>query len=134
MLVICAIACRDLYLRLNQQESILPSIALILILGILAFTLFSAKRIDFDPDFMYIIHGGTIQTIPLSDVIVLKMTMTSISEEKMWKVKYRDEKGDIKSVRFLPKYKQLDLFKKAVSMKNPTVEIKNWSHSFDFDQ
>ena len=60
--------------------------------------------------------------------------MTSINEEKMWKFKYLDEKGDIKSVRFLPKYKQLDLFKKAVSMKNPGVEIKNWSHSFDFDQ
>ena len=45
---------RDLYLSLNQQESIFPSIALILIPGILAFTLFSAKRIDFDPDFMYI--------------------------------------------------------------------------------
>jgi hypothetical protein len=108
----------------------------IIIFGIAFYLFHHSKKVEFDDDCMYITDRKKTQIIPLQNVYKIKLTMTSINNANLWKIGYYDETGQSKAIRILPKFfsEGFETFKRTVKVKNDNVKIKNWSHSFDFDQ
>ena len=90
--------------------------------------------LEFDESNLYEIGKRQKRIIPLVNITTIKLTMTKIGYSNVWKLKYINDEGENKSLRFFPDYTNFELFKEYVKDKNPEVEIKNWSHSFDLDQ
>jgi len=96
----------------------------------------SAKTVEYDSTFMYVIGKKGEEKVRLKDVLVIKYTMTEINKRNLWKIEYYNESMNEESVRILPKIfnNNFDEFKKLVKATNRNVVIQNWSSSFDFDQ
>jgi hypothetical protein len=70
---------------------------------VLAYFFAKAKTVEFDSGFMYISKGQTTESIALSSVTGIKLTMMKINRQNMWKITYTDAFGKINSVKVLPK-------------------------------
>ncbi|MES2732694.1 MAG: hypothetical protein V4714_13135 [Bacteroidota bacterium] len=120
----------------NDSEGSVAFFIFLFVSVILFFLFHYSKTVEFDEDFMYV-SGRQINTkVPLVRVYKIKRTMTQINKQYMWKISYYDEQDAEQSVRILPKVGngRFDHFTDLVKEKNQAAQIKNWSHSFDFDQ
>lgn len=119
-----------------DYESVIVQLVFLSISIILYFLFDKAKTVEFDTNYMYVSGKGEEERILLSDVFKIKLTMTKINNRSMWKISYYDVNKAQKSVRVLPRwfYENFNEFKAAVKSANEDVTIKNFSHSFDFDQ
>lgn len=108
------------------------SIALLFI----SYLQFSSSEIEYDSVNLYKTSFNKHDVIPLKNIRVVKLTMTSINNMNLWKVKYLNNFGKEVNFRFLPRFffKNFDDFKSAVLKVNPNCQFINWSHSWDFDQ
>ena len=93
----------------------------------------NAKQVEYDDENMFILSRNEEEVVPLENIIKIKLTMHSINYSNFWKISYTTFGGTVKSVRFLPN-SNFKIFKETVKLKNDSVKIRNWSHSFDFDQ
>lgn len=119
--------------ELKSFDSIIGPI-IIEVLYILAIFLISKLRtVEFDDEYLYITYKKIEQKIPLENVFYIKLTMIEVNNFNFWKMKYLDNEKNNCSVRFLPNRNFYD-FKELIKVKNKNVKIRNWSHSFDFDQ
>lgn len=95
------------------------------------------RKVMFDDYYLYITTGKHTKQIPLENIHKIKLTMTNIGTARFaWKIGYTDNNSEEKTIRILPGAgnNYFEEFKHKVREKNPSVMIKNWSHSFDFDQ
>jgi len=121
--------------NIDQEEAIVELGFLIVCVGVY-YLIDKAKVVEFDHNFMYLTGKAGEEKIPLKEIYNIKLTMTEINNRNMWKIDYFDNDGAEKSVRILPRWshKHLDEFKDYVKAANKDAKIKNWTHSFDFDQ
>lgn len=123
-----------LFYSYKETNALICCITFLALLGLLYYLFSIAKTVEFDEQDLFISNKNESEVIPLNKVFGIKFTMTRINNNNFWKIKYVGNDGNKKAVRILPKRDKFDAFKKLVKEKNPGVEIKNWSHSFDFDQ
>lgn len=96
-------------------------------------TIYQADNIEFDKDYMYISTRNDEVSASLAEVYVIKLTMTQLNRQRMWKVKYKID-GIEKAARFYPSYSPaLDEFIQNVQAKNPDVKVSYSTNSFDLD-
>ena len=120
---------------LNEDTNTLITCAIFLVIsGVLYYLFSNAKTVEFDEVNMFISNKKGNEVIPLTNIFRIKLTMTQINNDNFWKIKYTGEQGEKLAVRILPKRDTFEVFKRVVREKSPSVEIKNWSHSFDLDQ
>lgn len=73
--------------------------------------------------------------LPLSHVATIKLTMTRINMNRVWKLKYLDLDGKKFAVRFIPEYDgSLEKFVECAKKQNPQLIYQPYSNSVDFDQ
>tara|TARA_R110001592_G_scaffold95324_7_gene274729 strand:- start:3356 stop:3820 length:465 start_codon:yes stop_codon:yes gene_type:complete len=110
----------------------------IILLFFIAFFLFFSinKVVEYDNQNMYILRETQTEIIPLKNILKIKMTMTTLNHSIFWKITYLDDLGITKNIRILPRiwYQNFKSFREEVNKANKDVIIKNYSHSFDFDQ
>ncbi|MCB9359929.1 MAG: hypothetical protein H6587_02960 [Flavobacteriales bacterium] len=110
----------------------------IILLFFIAFLLFFNlnKVVEYDNQNMYILRETQTEIIPLKNILKIKMTMTTLNHSIFWKITYINESGITKNIRILPRiwYQNFKSFREDVKKANKDVIIKNYSHSFDFDQ
>jgi hypothetical protein len=113
-------------------EFLVISIAIFFI----SFIQFTSSEIEYDSVNLYRTTFKKQEIIPLKNIRVVKLTMTSINHMNLWKVKYLNNFGKEVYFRFLPRlfYKNFEDFKTAVLKVNPNCQFINWSDSWDFDQ
>ena len=135
LLIIAQIIHAGVINRYDRQVVIVEIVVLFACVG-LYFLFDHAKNVEFDQDFMYVMHRSGEEIIPLKDVNRIKYTMTQINNKNMWLIGYYDKNKVEQSVRILPRwfYRHFDEFKNCVRAANNEVKIKNYSHSFDIDQ
>jgi len=130
--------CYELVNEIYSGEVLLPSVIILpiftIILLVLAYFIGKARTVEFDEQFMYVTGIDINEAILLSNIVTIKLTMTSFGNQSLWKIWYLDENKIKKSVRVLPFYKSFNEFKTLVKSKNQKVEIRNFSHTFDLDQ
>jgi len=134
VLIIGFILAIILFINYNNKEITLPTFLFLAISAVLYYLLSKAKKVEFDEKNMTITLNTSIEIIPLTDVRTIKLTMIKINNQSLWKINYTDCNGIEQSVSILPIFKDFEIFKENVRKNNPNVEIKNWSHSLDFDQ
>ena len=96
----------------------------------------TAKTVEFDENHMYVRDKEKKEEkIPLNRIYKIKLTMIEINNKSLWKIYYYNENQVETSVKILPRWMNLNFnkFKDAVKTANKDAEIRNWSHSFDFD-
>ena len=119
----------------DNEKIIIEFVFIIACFG-LSYLFNKAKIVEFDNNFMYIRSKTFEEKIPLKNVYKIKMTMTKINKQNMWKIGYYEKDQVEKSIRILPRFfsKDFEEFKNIVKIKNRNVELQNWSYSLDFDQ
>ncbi|WP_276481083.1 hypothetical protein [Paraflavitalea pollutisoli] len=118
----------------EETQTVIVCGVLVAIAGFLYYLHDKAKTVEFDEGSMYISRKDVTETVPLAAIYSIKLTMTQVNDRNLWKIKYLNSNGEKSAVRFLPRRDAFEAFKKAVQEKNGSVDIKNWSHSLDFDQ
>lgn len=122
-----------LWMYYNDAETVLACSAISAISAALFYLIHNAKTVEFDDNYMYITGREIDKAIPLDKIFKIKLTTININDQNMWKIGYLD--GEIeKAIRILPRLMEFAIFKQVVSAKNQGVAIKNFSHTFDFDQ
>lgn len=103
-------------------------------IGILYIVFYLPDNIEFDNDHLFIIRRRKEIVVDLKDIYLIKVTMISIGYRSLWKIRYTNNNED-GAARFYSRYfsSSFDNFCNQVKAKNPHVEIKNYSWSFDFD-
>ena len=133
MIVIAAFCSYVLAISRDTETTIAAGVFMVACC-VLFYLLHRAREVAHDENYLYISGRGVEQIVPLENVFKIKLTMTRINDSYFWKIGYNDSNGKASAVRVLPQQKSFEHFKNLVSIKNPQVAIKNYSHSFDFDQ
>ena len=116
-------------------RNILVSLSGILLVWLSVYLVKNKLSIDFDDQYMHIKRGKHSVTLPLSHVTTIKLTMTTLTMQHYWKLKYIDLDGKKFAVRFMPVYDgSFEQFVDCVKKQNPQVIFQPHSNSLDFDQ
>jgi len=94
------------------------------------------RIIRFDDNYLYVCRGKEIKKVPLERIYKIKLTMSKIGLQRVWKIGYTDSHNQSETVRVILRLwnNNFQLFQEKVKEKNPSIRIQDWSHSFDFDQ
>ncbi|TXB66645.1 hypothetical protein FRY74_00235 [Vicingus serpentipes] len=117
--------------------NLITGTAIVLLFFIVFFLFFSINKVvEYDNNNMYILKEDKTEVIPLKNILKIKMTMTTLNHSIFWKITYLNESNTTKNIRILPRiwYQNFFSFREEVKKANKNVIIKNYSHSFDFDQ
>jgi len=103
-----------------------------MVLGVLIFSAFKLRAIEFDDTNMYLSHGKNEEAIPLKSIYKINMTSVRINNISMWKIEYRGTESEEEVIRFFPRifYKEFNAFCNNVQRANKHVDIVNWASNF----
>ena len=88
---------------------------------------------EYDGDFLYIIHKKETKRIPLNKVHKVRVTNITFNRNPTWKVDYYDFEGKKLNVRIIPNKKNknhFEEFKIKVMEVNPDAVIEETPKSF----
>jgi hypothetical protein len=112
-------------------EFLLIGCGLLAIVGYVLF--FLPETIEFDDNSMYIKKRNGEIVVDLKDIYKIKITQVAFNNTHTWKIKYKLD-GIDKSARFYPNNSSgFEEFINRVKLKNPDIQISNWTSTLDFD-
>ena len=111
----------------NSIKEVPLKLLSILILVLIFYALKKARKLQYDVNNFYIIHGEKEKIITYKNIISIKRSRTKVNGGRFWIVLYKNEDGYEKKCRFFLDFFYSD-FLNSVKAKNPSVVI--WTHPF----
>lgn len=93
----------------------------------LYFLLYRSRKLKYDSQHLYIIHGKKEKVVPFERIISIKRSRAKVNGSRYWILVYTNEEDVQKKIRFFRSFFNKD-FHEKLRMANPSVVI--WTHPF----
>jgi len=101
LIVFIVIGLYQLIFKVRHLEEVIISISIMAVAGLFSRWIYRMPTIAYDDANLYIVKNGAEEAVSLTAITIIEATGTRLNDERFWRIIYRDNQKQLKSVKLL---------------------------------